>query len=103
MITDGFSGRDNFRVARRRYTKQVFAENVISHDFPRSALGKTWVVVDSSEEDAMDINHHDNDPLVITIQPDNWDIRHVMINPGSSADVLFLYVFQKLQLNMDGI
>lgn len=50
-----------------------------------------------SEEDALDINPCDNDPLVITVKHDNWDIRCVLIDPGSSTDVLFWDVVQKLQ------
>lgn len=55
------------------------------------------------KEDAMGIKPHDNDPLVITVQNGIWDIRCVLIDMGSSIDVMFWDVFQKLQLNLDDI
>lgn len=51
----------------------------------------------------MGINPHNNDPLVITIQHDNWDIRRVLIDPSNSTDILFWDVFQKIKLNLEDI
>lgn len=55
-----------------------------------------------SEEDAICIKPRDNDPLVITVQHGNWDIRRVRIDLNNLVDVLFWDTFQKLQLNLDG-
>lgn len=42
-----------------------------------------------SKEDSLGINPHDNDTLVITVHIGNWDIKRILIDPGSSIDFLF--------------
>ena len=65
--------------------------------------GTTGVNIVFSREDALDINPHDNDPLVITVQHGKWDIKHLLIDLGSSVDTLFWDTFQRLQLDLEGI
>lgn len=50
---------------------QVFVANVISTSFPQNTLGKTGVNITFFEEDTLDINLHNDDPLVITVQHGN--------------------------------
>lgn len=73
----------------------MISENVISHSFPIISKEKLEVNIIFYEEDAFDINLYDDDPLVITVQHGNLDIRHVLIDPISSADVLFWDAYQK--------
>lgn len=79
--------------------------NVISLSFRRNTVGMEGFNINFFEEDALGINPYDNDHLVTTVQHCNWDIRIrcILIDPGSSADVQFWDVFQKLQLNLDDI
>lgn len=81
----------------------MFATNVISSGLPRSSQRKTWDNIFFSEEDAFNIKPHDDDPLVITVQHENGDIKHILIDPGSSANVQFWDAFQKLQLDPNDI
>lgn len=69
--------------------KQVFATNFISPDLPRRDIGKTRADNVFYKEDAIDFNPHNNDPLVITVHYGNWDIKYILIDQGSSTDVLF--------------
>lgn len=61
--------------------------------------GEIWVNITFYDSDIVGTNPHDNDPMVIIVRHDNWDIKWVLINLGSSVDVLFWDAFQKLQLN----
>lgn len=79
----------------------MLAENTISSGFPKNTTEPIGVDIVISQEFAMDMNHYNNDPLIIIVQHDNWDIRSVLIDRGSSADVLFLNAFYKQQLNLD--
>lgn len=65
--------------------------NVISLGFPKGSQGKTNIIF--SNEDALRLNPHDDDPLVFIVQQGNWDIKHILIDPGSYVDVLFLDAF----------
>lgn len=76
----------------------MISENVISHSFPIISQEKLEVNIIFSEEDAFDINPYDDDPLVITVQHGNLDIKRVLIDPISSTDILFWDAYQKRQL-----
>lgn len=78
-------------------------ENVVSHGFPRDYQEKTRINIIFYKEDTLRIKPHDDDPLVISVQQGNWNIKCVLIDPGSSADVLFWNAFQNVQLNADNI
>lgn len=70
-IAGGFNGGGNSRSSQRKYISQVFASNIISISFTKSSQGKTGVNIIFSEEDALEINPHDDDPLVIIVQLGN--------------------------------
>ena len=81
----------------------MLVANIISSGFPKITTGETEANIIFSREDAMHIHPHDDDPLVITVQHDIWDIMRVMIDPGRSTDILFWDAFWKLQLNLDDV
>jgi len=41
---------------------------------------------------------HDDDPMVVTLQIHNWDVKRVLIDPGSSANILYYDAFERLGL-----
>ena len=44
---------------------------------------------------------HDDDPMVITLQIFNCDVKRVLIDPGCSADILYYDAFERLELDPD--
>lgn len=60
--------------------------------------GDSWAIITFSSNNAIRVLHHDNDPLVITMQDDNLDVNRVLIDPWSSSDILVWDSFEKLQL-----
>jgi hypothetical protein len=46
------------------------------------------------------IPHHDN-PMVITVQIFKWDVKRVLIDPGSSADIQYYDTFKKMGLDSE--
>lgn len=56
---------------------------MISSGYPENTIGKARAIIVFSDEDALDVNPHDNDPLVIIIQHKNWDIRRALNGLGS--------------------
>lgn len=67
--------------------------NFISPGLPRRAIGKTGADNVFYKEDVIDFNPHNDDPLVITVQYRNWDIKYILIDQDSSTDVLFWDTF----------
>ncbi|MCI42005.1 gag-pol polyprotein, partial [Trifolium medium] len=52
-----------------------------------------------TKEDGHDIMPHDDDPLVIQIQILNCDVKRVLIDSGSSADIMYWESFKAMQLS----
>lgn len=42
---------------------------------------------------------HDDDPMVVTIQIFKWDVKRVLIDPGSSADILYYETLERMGLD----
>lgn len=97
-ISEGFVGGSNSSSSRRKYARQVLATNVISHGFPIGAWEKAKVNITFFKEDALRVNPHDNNCLLITVQHVRWDIKWVLIDTSSSDDALFWDAFKKLYL-----
>jgi len=51
--------------------------------------------------DLMDVVPHDNDPIVISLVTTRRKVHRVLVDQGSSADVMFWPAFNKLQLPLD--
>lgn len=56
--------------------------------YPVVNEGGTWVSITFFDKDALRVNLHDNDTMVITMQRDNQNIKRVLIDLESFADVL---------------
>lgn len=42
---------------------------------------------------------HDDDPMVVTLQIFKWDVKRVLIDSGSSADILYYDTFDRMGLD----
>ena len=51
--------------------------------------------------DLHDVVPHDNDPVVISVVTAGRKVRRVLVDQGSSTDVMFWSLFNKLQLSPD--
>ncbi|MCI45210.1 gag-pol polyprotein, partial [Trifolium medium] len=49
-------------------------------------------------EDSQGVFPHDDDPLVIQVQILNCDVKRVLIDSGSSADIMYWEAFKAMQL-----
>ncbi|GAU45985.1 hypothetical protein TSUD_401250 [Trifolium subterraneum] len=94
-ISGGFAGGGESISARKRYVRKSMFEicSVGSLNLPRTPE------ISFNPEDARDILPHDDDPLVIQVQILNCDIKRVLINPGSSADILYLDAYKAMHLS----
>ena len=52
-----------------------------------------------SEEDARGVKQPHDDPLVIMILIEGFNTRRVLVDNGSSADIIYLSAFQQLKLD----
>ena len=54
-----------------------------------------------TREDLRDVVPHDNDPIVISLVTAGRKAHRVLVDQGSSADVMFWPTFTQLQLPLD--
>ncbi|XP_024630533.1 uncharacterized protein [Medicago truncatula] len=91
-ISGGFAGGGESNHSRKRYACQVMllGDNHASEKIP---------TISFSPEDFGQVIPHDDDPLVISLQLLNWEIKRVLVDTGSSADVLYYDAFSKMILS----
>ena len=58
-------------------------------------------VISFSDKDMEGIQHPHDDPLVLTIIVANFQVRRILVDNGSSADILFVEVYDKLNLGRE--
>ena len=52
-----------------------------------------------NKEDARGVKQPHNDPLVITLTIEGFNIKRILVDNGSSADIIYLSAFQQLKLD----
>jgi len=51
-----------------------------------------------TDDDFHDLDHQQDNPMVITVEIENYAVKKVLIDQGSSVDILYWATYQKLQL-----
>ena len=51
------------------------------------------------EEDAWRLHHSHEDALVINFSIANFNTRHILVDNGSSANILYYPIFQKMRID----
>jgi len=93
MIFDGFSGGGNTTTKRKRYTRAVMSLEAIDHD------DTTELDLNFMKADLVGVVPHDNDPVVIFVVMIGRKVHRVLIDQGSSANVLFWSMFLKFSIH----
>ena len=93
-IAGGFSGGGCTASQRKKYTRSVMSVEVFEDHSPD-------VDITFTKGDLRDVVPHDNDPIVISLVTAGRTVHRVLVDQGSSADVMFLPTFEKLQLSPD--
>ena len=94
-ISGGFSRGGCTASQRKKYARGVMAEEVLQTNLIPD------VDLTFTKADLQDVIPHDNDPVVISLVMAGRRVRRVLIDQGSSTDVMFLTTFNQLQLSTD--
>jgi len=89
-ISGGFADGGESSPSRKKYIRQVM---LCQEDNKQAAEREPEISF--SSRDYQDIVPHDDDPMVITLQIFKWDIKRVLIDTGSSADILYYEIFER--------
>jgi len=94
-ISAGFSGGGCTASQRKKYARAVMSVEAQRAD---DALNVDLVF---TKADLRDVIPHDNDLVVISVVTAGRKVHHVLVDQGSSVDVMFWTTFNKLQLSLD--
>jgi len=93
-IAGGFSGGGCTASQRKKYARSVMSVEVFEDHSPD-------VDITFTKGDLRDVVPHDNDPIVISLVKAGRTAHRVLVDQGSSANVMFWPTFEKLQLSPD--
>ncbi|XP_059654814.1 uncharacterized protein LOC132301590 [Cornus florida] len=102
VISSGFAGGGETSSAWRAHARRIrsFSEvNEVGMTSPPTKLPRVEEpVITFSEEDDKGIHQPHDDPLVVSMVIANFTVRRILIDNGSSADILFLRAYEKLKI-----
>ena len=92
MIVEGTATTGSSKKARKTYLKMV--QNVwLTGSVPKIAR-KESPIIGFSEEDARRLHHPHDDALVVSVRVGDYNVHRMLVDNGSSADILYYLVFQ---------
>jgi len=93
-ISGGFSGEGRTASQRKKYAREVMTVEVQEVE----TLDVDLVFTKANRQDVIP---HDKDPMVISVVTVGRKVHRVLVDQGSSADVMLWLTFNKLQLSPD--
>ena len=98
-IIGGPASGGTSRASRKAYARQV--HNIMVVQLPPKNVRLDDQIISFSEEDARGTHQPHDDALVITVNIVGFTTRRVMVDNGSSADILYLPAYQQMLLDKD--
>nr|XP_023892593.1 uncharacterized protein LOC112004585 [Quercus suber] len=94
-ITRGPITEGSFKSLKKAHQRQV--NNV--YMIPQSKQRRTDQDMSFNETDARGVKQPHNDPLVVMLTIEGFNTKRILVDNGSSADIIYLPAFQQLKLD----
>ena len=99
MIVGGTAVTGSSKRARKTYLRMV--QNVqLTGAVPR-IVQRGSPIVGFSEEDARHLHHPHDDALFVSIRIEDYNMHRVLIDNGSSVDILYYPTFQQMEISRE--
>ena len=102
-ISGGIASGGKSNSARKTYARSIQSEEVYSLHRPPKVARTESVMLSFSEEDARRVTMPHDDALVVTLTVANQVIHRILVDNGSSIDILYWPVFQQMGIDRDRI
>ncbi|XP_059446360.1 uncharacterized protein LOC132177900 [Corylus avellana] len=102
-IAGGIAGGGQSNSARKAHARKTQTEEVFTVQRLSKVAKKDSVILSFSEEDARGVMQPHDDPLVVTITVANHMIHRILVDNGSSADILYWPVFKQMGIDRDRV
>jgi BarA-like signal transduction histidine kinase len=99
VITRGMAAGGTSRSSRKAYARQI--HNVLVTQKSNKKPRVEDLPITFTEEDACKVFHPHDDALVVTMEIAGYSTRRVLIDNGSSADIVYLTAFQQMKIDKD--
>jgi len=93
-ISGGFASGGSTFSARKRHLRHIQSINHITHSHHRRRMPP----IIFRDDDFHGLDHQQDDPMVTTVEIENYAVKKVLVDQGSSFDILYWATYQKLQL-----
>uniref|UniRef100_A0A2N9IA87 Integrase catalytic domain-containing protein n=1 Tax=Fagus sylvatica TaxID=28930 RepID=A0A2N9IA87_FAGSY len=97
VITGGVAAGGTSRSSRKAYARQT--RNVLVTQKMDKKPRLEDLPITFAEEDARKVFHPHDDALVVTLEIAGYSTRRVLIDNGSSADIIYLTAFQQMRID----
>ena len=97
MIVGGTATTGSSRKARKTYLRMVQNVQLIG-TLPKIAQRES-PIIGFSEEDARRLHHPHDDALVVSIHIGDYNVHRVLVDNGSSANILYYPAFQQMGID----
>ena len=99
MIVEGTAVTGSSKKARKTYFRMV--QNVqLMGSVPKIAWRES-PIIGFLEEDARRLHHPHDDALVISIRIEDYNMHRVLVDNGSSTDILYYPAFQQMGIDRE--
>jgi hypothetical protein len=102
-VFDRIAGGGESNSAKKAYARSMQNQEVYTLHRPAKAAKAESVVLSFSEEDARGVVMPHDDALVVTLTVANHGIHRILVDNGSSADILYWPAFQQIEIDHDKI
>ena len=97
MIVGGTTTTGSSKKAQKTYLRMV--QNVqLTGSVPKMARRES-PIIEFSEDDARRLHHPHDDALVVTIRVGDYNVHRMLVDNGSSTDILYYPAIQQMGIN----
>ena len=99
MIVGGTAVAGSSKKARKTYLRMV--QNVHMTGVVPKTARREGPIIGFSKEDARRLHHPHDDAIVVSLRVEEYNVRRVLVDNGSSADILYYPAFQQMRIDRE--